>query len=184
MHDALDLDALVVNVRVGDHRAFASLYDALAPRVFGVVARIVRDPAMSEEVTQEVFVELWRKASRYDPTRASVTGWATMIARRRAIDRVRAEQSRRDAADAAAAVPDDPEPVPLSVIDRDEAARVRAALAALPDGQRDVIRLAFLDGRTHQDIAEALEIPLGTVKGRVRLGLARLRAGLETTDER
>ena len=87
---------MMSQVVTGDERAFAGLYDALAGVVYGTVKRVLRDPAMSEEVTQEVFVELWRTAARFDPARASVSTWAVTIARRRAIDRVRSEQSQRD----------------------------------------------------------------------------------------
>ncbi len=179
VHDVSDLSALVARVRQGDHAAFGSLYDELAPRVFGVVRRVVRDPAMSEEVTQEVFAEMWSSVNRYDETRASVAGWVTMIARRRAIDRVRAEQSRRNRADQLAQESPVAEPAAESIVtDRDEATRVHAAMATLPDDQREVVRLAFLEGMTHSDIADSLGVPLGTVKGRVRLALKRLRVGL------
>ena len=90
-----DLDALMERVRGGDRAAFADLYDALAPVVFGIVRRVLRDPAMSEEVTQEVFVELWRTAPRYDRSQATVRTWAATMARRRAVDRIRHEESLR-----------------------------------------------------------------------------------------
>lgn len=181
--DRRELSVLIAQVGRGDHAAFGALYDELAPRVYGVVKRVVRDPAMSEEVTQEVFTEIWTTATRFDETRASVAGWVTMIARRRSIDRVRSEQSRRNRDDAAGGEASSAEAAAESVTesivaDRDEAVRVHAAMAALPADQRDVIRLAFLDGMTHVDIAESLGIPLGTVKGRVRLALKRLRVGL------
>jgi len=185
VHDVPDLSALVASIRQGDHSAFGSLYDELAPRVFGVVKRVVRDPAMSEEVTQEVFAEIWSNVNRYDEERASVAGWVMMIARRRAIDRVRAEQSRRNRTEALANESTVPDDVPESIVtDRDEAVRIHAAMAMLPADQREVIELAFIAGRTHQDIADSLGVPLGTVKGRVRLALKRLRVGLETTDGR
>ncbi len=176
---APDLPALLERVRLGDHSAFSLLYDAVAPAVFSTVQRVVRDPAMSEEVTQEVFVELWNSASRFDGGRASVTTWAVTIARRRAVDRVRREQSQRNRiealswqrADGSAAVDDD-------VVSTIEAQEVNRALAELPDDQRTVIELAFLDGLSHSVIAEQLGVPLGTVKGRVRGGLQRLNGRL------
>jgi RNA polymerase sigma-70 factor (ECF subfamily) len=170
-----DLVSLMQLVQAGDEAAFASLYDELAGAVFGTVKRVLRDPAMSEEVTQEVFVELWRTAARFDPERASVSTWAITIARRRAVDRVRREQSQRDRIErsgnlrpAEVDMPDD------AVVSSIESERVNRALAELPDDQRIVIEMAFIHGDSHGDIAERLDLPLGTVKGRVRLGLKKL----------
>jgi RNA polymerase sigma-70 factor, ECF subfamily len=130
---------------------------------------------MSEEVTQEVFVELWRTADRFDPQRASVSTWAITMARRRAVDRVRREQSQRDRIERSAAqrLPQ-VDSVDDSVIASIDAERVARAVADLPDDQRVVIEMAFLDGDSHGDIAARLDLPLGTVKGRVRLGLKKL----------
>ena len=172
---------LMERVQQGDDSAFAALYDLLAPAVFGSIKRVLRDPAMSEEVTQEVFVELWRTAARFDPQRASVATWVVTLARRRAVDRVRREQSQRDRIERAghhrpdaAAEPDD------MVITSLDTERVQRALADLPDDQRRVIEMAFIDGDSHATIAELLDIPLGTVKGRVRGGLKRLSGRLGT----
>ena len=171
---------LISQTGCGDQRAFAALYDALASRVFGVITRVLRDPAMSEEVAQEVFVEIWTQAPRFDAGRASVAGWATMIARRRAIDRVRSEQSHRNRMDQASNEPVGDVERPDEIVPLlDESARIRVALDELPPDQREVIALAFLDGCTHHDIAARLDLPLGTVKSRVRLGLRRMRAELE-----
>lgn len=176
---APDLATLIERVRLGDESAFAALYDALSSTVYGVVRRVLRDPAMSAEVTQEVFVELWQTAPRYDGSRASATGWATTIARRRAIDRVRREQSQRDRIEALGGrrpdLSDDVADVATGSVERQ---RLRDALAELPVEQRTVIELAFLEGLPHGDVAEVLGLPLGTVKGRIRLGLARLRGRL------
>jgi RNA polymerase sigma-70 factor, ECF subfamily len=170
-----DLVSLMHLVQAGDDDAFAGLYDELSGVVFGTVKRVLRDPAMSEEVTQEVFVELWRTAARFDPERASVSTWAITIARRRAVDRVRREQSQRDRIERSAtqrpSQNDAPDDVVVASI---EAERVTRALAELPDEQRVVIEMAFLHGDSHGDIAEHLGVPLGTVKGRVRLGLKKL----------
>ncbi len=170
-----DLVSLMLRVQSGDETAFAALYDELAGAVFGTVKRVLRDPAMSEEVTQEVFIELWRTAVRFDPQRASVSTWAITIARRRAVDRVRREQSQRDRIERSRNLrppqvdsPDD------AVVASMEAERVNRALAELPDDQRVVIEMAFLHGDSHGDIADRLGLPLGTVKGRVRLGLKKL----------
>jgi RNA polymerase sigma-70 factor (ECF subfamily) len=170
-----DLVSLMQRVQEGDDAAFASLYDHLAGAVFGTVKRVLRDPAMSEEVTQEVFVELWRTASRFDPERGGVSTWAITLARRRAVDRVRREQSQRDRLERSAAErPGEPDLADDTVVASIEAERVSRAVAELPDEQRVVIEMAFLDGDSHGDIAARLDLPLGTVKGRVRLGLKKL----------
>jgi RNA polymerase sigma-70 factor (ECF subfamily) len=170
-----DLMSLMQLVQAGDDVAFATLYDQLAGAVFGTVKRVLRDPAMSEEVTQEVFVELWRTAARFDPERASVSTWAITIARRRAVDRVRREQSQRDRIERSATqrppVEDAPDDAVVASL---ESERVSRALAELPEEQRIVIQMAFIDGDSHGEIAERLDLPLGTVKGRVRLGLKKL----------
>ncbi len=162
-------------VQAGDEAAFAALYDDLSGVVFGTVKRILRDPAMSEEVTQEVFVEFWRTAARFDPERASVSTWVVTLARRRAVDRVRREQSQRDRIERSAGQrSDDVELTDDTVVSSIESERVSRAVAELPDEQRVVIEMAFIDGDSHGVIAERLGLPLGTVKGRVRLGLKRL----------
>ena len=172
-----DPTALMERVQHGDRAAFSDLYDALAPQVFGTIKRVLRDPAMSEEVTQEVFVEIWTTAARFDASRAKVSTWAITMARRRAVDRVRREQSQRDRlADLQQQptdTPDQPDAVVASTLD---SAAVSTALEQLPDDQREVIQLAFIDGLAHGAIAEQLGLPLGTVKGRVRGGLKRLRS--------
>ncbi|WP_040495871.1 sigma-70 family RNA polymerase sigma factor [Ilumatobacter nonamiensis] len=180
MASKLELSALVDRVVEGDREAFASIYDELAPMVFGVVKRVLRDPAMSEEVTQEVFVEIWSSIAKFDPDRASLSTWTVTIARRRAVDRVRREQSQRNRIEALAAQDDRNEEVGVDdeVVATAEAQRVRLAVAGLPDDQREVIQLAFIDGCAHGAIADRLNLPLGTVKGRVRGGLRRLRAEL------
>jgi RNA polymerase sigma-70 factor (ECF subfamily) len=180
MASKLELSALVRRVVEGDREAFASIYDALAPTLFGVVKRVLRDPAMSEEVTQEVFLEIWSSIGSFDPERASLSTWAVTIARRRAVDRVRREQSQRNRIEAFGARRVDRESdVDDAVVATDDARRVRLAISSLPDDQREVIRMAFLDGCTHGAIADRLGIPLGTVKGRVRGGLRRLRTHLD-----
>ena len=164
----------------GDETAFAELYDEIAATVYGIVLRVVRDPAQSEEVTQEVFVELWRRAARFDSARGGVRGWAVTIAHRRAVDRVRSEQSwrdrqRRDAAVQAGAA-DSPSDVVIDSFDRD---RARLALTELSDTQRHALELVYFDGLTHVEVAEHLGVPLGTAKTRIRDGLIRLRSLME-----
>lgn len=173
---SVDPSELLERVQRGDRGAFNDLYDALAPMVFGAVKRVLRDPAMSEEVAQEVFVEIWKTADRFDSTRASASTWAITMARRRAVDRVRHEQSQRNRIESLRQQPadsvSDPAAMVVSSLDTE---RVERALAQLPDDQREVITLAFLEGLAHGAIAEQLGLPLGTVKGRARGGLKRLR---------
>ena len=171
-----DLTTYIARVADGDQAAFASLYDVLAPTVFGVVRRVLRDPSQAEEVTQEIFVEIWKQAARFDAERGSVRTWAVTIAHRRAVDRVRSEQSHRDRQTRSArrrsrctATPED------DAIDADDRTRARAAMATLPDAQREALELAFYDGLTHVQIADHLGVALGTVKTRIRDGLIRLR---------
>lgn len=168
----------MVAVAAGDQVAFARLYDELSSTVFGVVRRVVRDPAQAEEVTQEVFVEIWRQAGRFDGTRANPRTWAVMIAHRRAVDRVRSEQAHRDRHEKLAVVePASAGPDEVAV-ERTERDRAREALETLSGVQREAIELAFYDGLTHVEIAERLDVALGTVKTRIRDGLLRLRGAL------
>ena len=171
-----DLEALLVAAARGDTRAFGRLYDLVSPAVWRVVKRVVRDPRLAEDVTQEVFVQLWQKASRFDPTRGSARAFTLTVAHRRAVDAVRKEQTHRDATERAgrteAAAAPDTARVALSRIDRNS---VRAALASLTDPQRRCIELAYFGGLSQSQIASTLDIPLGTVKTRVREGLIRLR---------
>ena len=160
----------------GDQAAFAELYDVLAPLVHGVVLKVVRDPAMAEEVTQEVFVELWRLAARFDGSKGSARSFAATLAHRRAIDRVRSEQSSRDRQrrDAASA-PREHNSVADEVETSLDRARVRRALATLSDLQREAVELAYFGGHTYREVAVLLEVAEGTVKSRIRDGMIRLR---------
>jgi RNA polymerase sigma-70 factor (ECF subfamily) len=168
--------ALLRRAGRGDQTAFAELYDELAPMVHGVVRKVVRDPAMSEEVTQEVFVELWRLAARFDGTKGSARSWAATLAHRRAIDRVRSEQASRDRQDRDAA---QTTPAHDSVAAEVEAsldqARVRRALANLSELQLEAVELAYFGGHTYREVAVLLGVAEGTVKSRIRDGLIRLR---------
>lgn len=174
-----EMTALMIRVMAGDEQAFASLYDALAPMVYGVTNKVLRNPAQAEEVAQEVFIELWRTARRFDPHRAAVTTWAAVIAHRRAVDRVRSESSRerRDERDSLAA-PATASDVATEVIDGIDRRRVGRALGELTSAQRNAVELAFYGGHTHAEIAGLLDVPLGTVKTRIRDGLIRLRDAL------
>ena len=167
----------------GDAAAFAVLYDRLAPAVYGLVRKVLRDPAMSEEVAQEVLLELWRKAARFDPAEGGVASWAMTVAHRRAVDRVRSEQARgaRDerAGRLGAARPADV--VAEGTEARLEAEQVRRALGDLTDLQRQAIELAYYGGHTYPEVAALLGAPLGTVKTRIRDGLVRLRDAMGVT---
>ncbi|HEX5200849.1 MAG TPA: sigma-70 family RNA polymerase sigma factor [Actinoplanes sp.] len=161
----------------GDEKAFARLYDLVAPRVYGLIRRVLRDPAQSEEVAQEVLVEVWRTAARFDPARGSATSWICTIAHRRAVDRVRAEQSAAERlAFVGRAQVDIPyDSVADEVSGRLERQQVRRCLSDLTELQRQAVTLAYYQGHTYPQVAELLGAPLPTVKTRMRDGLIRLR---------
>jgi RNA polymerase sigma-70 factor (ECF subfamily) len=177
--DNARLSAQIDRVANGDQAAFAALYDELAPLVFGIVKRVVRDGAHAEEVTQEVFVDLWRLAARFDAGRGNVKTWAATIAHRRAVDRVRSEQSHRnrERIDAVAAPTPTSGPDELAV-DGDSRQRAVSALGQLSAPQREALELAYYGGLTHVEVADRLGIALGTAKTRIRDGLLRLRSVL------
>jgi len=171
------LDDLVMRVARGDTAAFEAVYDRLADVVFGVIRRVLRDPAQSEEVAQEVLVEVWRSAARFDPARGSATSWICTIAHRRAVDRVRSEQAASErltyVGRAQVDVPYDA--VADEVSGRLERQQVRRCLHDLTDLQREAVTLAYYQGHTYPQVAELLGAPLPTVKTRMRDGLIRLR---------
>lgn len=160
----------------GDQAAFSELYDALAPLLHGVVLKVVRDPAQSEEVTQEAFIELWRLAPRYDSSRGSVRSWASTIAHRRAIDRVRSEQSGRDRTERDAQTrPIQSNDVAEQVVANIDGTRVRKALERLTEIQRQAVELAYFGGHSYREVALLLDVAEGTIKTRIRDGMIRLR---------
>jgi RNA polymerase sigma-70 factor, ECF subfamily len=160
----------------GDQAAFSGLYDQLSPLVHGVVLKVVRDPAQAEEVAQEVFVELWRLAARFDGSKGSARTWAATLAHRRAIDRVRSEQSNRmrQDRDANQAVREH-DVVAAEVESSMDQVRVRRALLQLSDLQREAVELAYFGGHTYKEVAVLLGVAEGTVKSRIRDGMIRLR---------
>ncbi|MFF4171089.1 ECF RNA polymerase sigma factor SigK [Streptomyces sp. NPDC001744] len=174
---APELPEVMRRVAQGDKEAFSVLYDALAPTVFGIVLRIVRDPAQSEEVAQEVMIDLWRRAARYRSDAGPVTAWAATIAHRRAVDRVRSAQAATDR-EHARAVRDHHTPyddVAEQVETRLESEQVRRCLRGLTELQRQAVTLAYYRGLTYREVAETLRAPLPTIKTRMRDGLVRLR---------
>jgi len=162
---------LMRRVAGGDREAFAALYDRLAPRVFGLALHLLRNRGDAEDVLQETFLRVWGRAATFDPRKCPPEGWVLMIARCRAVDRLRRRQPTAD--DPAEPAAEEP---PGRELERAEVAgRVAAALAGLPAEQAEAIRLAFFGGLTHEQVARALAVPLGTVKTRIRLGMIRLR---------
>jgi RNA polymerase sigma-70 factor, ECF subfamily len=171
------LEVLLGYVARGNQDAFSELYDRVSSQVFGVVRRVLRDPAQSEEVMQEVLVEVWRSASRFDPERGSATTWMLTIAHRRAVDRVRASQAAMDRDERAGRSAHRPafDEVVEQVETRLEHEQVRQALSVLTDLQREAVTLAYYGGYSYREVSELLDVPLGTVKTRLRDGLIRLR---------
>jgi RNA polymerase sigma-70 factor (ECF subfamily) len=173
--DERDDAELVQLVAAGHTDALRVLYERYGSIVFGMAQRVLGDRQLAEECTQDVFVALWQSAAKYDPRRAQVSTWLVGIAKYRAIDLVRRRAARP--ADPYAEIwqgdesPDSAELVAAG----DEAQRVAAAVAELPPPQREALLLAYFDGLSHSEIAERLAVPLGTVKGRIRLALDRLR---------
>lgn len=178
-HDGVDVDLLVGKVARGDAQAFDQLYDELSASVYGLARRVVRDPARAEDVTQEVFLEVWRKAARFDRALGKGKTWVMTIAHRRAVDAVRRNEAakRSDQQGAPDEVSHD-EPAD-AVIAAEEHGAVRECLDTLTDLQLESVRLAYFNGYTYNEVATLLEKPLPTIKTRMRDGLIRLRDCLE-----
>ncbi len=175
-------ESLVKAIALGDAEAFRMLYQRLTPSVMGIALRIIRNVAHAEEVTQEVMLQVWRTAPTYDPVRAKPRTWILTMAHSRAADRIRSAEAAalRDQRHHQGAVPDYDvvvEQVEAS-LDRE---RVRHAMASLTELQREVLELAYYRGYTHHQVAQVLDIPLGTAKTRIRDGLIRLRDTLGAT---
>jgi RNA polymerase sigma-70 factor (ECF subfamily) len=177
------LNRLLLEAAAGDRAAFTELYDGTASLVFGIALRVVRDRTLAEDVAQEIYVELWRTAARFDPERGTAKAWITTMAHRRAVDQVRREQSQRDRRDRAAALAEPASAdVATEVEDALDRVDVRSALADLTELQREAVELAYYGGLTYREVAERLGAPLGTVKTRMRDGLIRLGRALGVPD--
>jgi RNA polymerase sigma-70 factor (ECF subfamily) len=174
---------LLLRVADGDQAAFARLYDMLSPRAFGLILRVLVDRSQSEEVLQEVFLEIWQSAARFAPNKGQGRSWVLTIAHRRAVDRVRSAQASTDR-DVRAGFRDldvAHDGVAEEVELRIEGQRVSEALATLPDPQREAITLAYFGGYSQSEIAALVGAPLGTIKTRMRDGLSRLRVEMGVT---
>jgi RNA polymerase sigma-70 factor (ECF subfamily) len=169
--------AAMARVAARDPRGLEALYDRYATPVHSLALRILRDAAEAEDVTQEVFAQAWAQATRFDAARGAVGAWLMVIARSRALDRVRRRRPGRvaDGDAALAAIPDPAPSVELMTASAEQAAAARDALAALPADQRAAVELAYYDGLTQAEIAARTATPLGTVKTRIRTGLQRIR---------
>jgi RNA polymerase sigma-70 factor (ECF subfamily) len=180
---------LLQRIVARDERALAELYDRHSRIVFAVIRRILRTTADAEDVLQETFVRVWSRADTYDPQLGSPATWLVRIARNRSVDRLRAQRARAgvDAPMPGGSAPDVmPTPVAAAsdrpdvwIQDAAAAAAIRGALARLPEAQRVLIEAAFFEGYTHQELATRFDVPLGTIKTRIRSGLITLRSHLE-----
>jgi len=170
-------ETLLAQIAGGDQAAFGALYDEISPRVFGLIRRLLVDHAQSEEVTQEVFLEIWQNASRYEPSKGGASTWILTMAHRRAIDRIRSSQSGRDR-DVKIGIRDyvsDYDNVADTVETTIEHERVKEAMSQLTELQRQAVTLAYYGGFSHSEVAAMLSVPIGTVKTRLRDGMIRLR---------
>jgi RNA polymerase sigma-70 factor, ECF subfamily len=164
--------ALVTAIRSGDQGAMATLYDRYSPIVYSVALRVLQDTGAAEDVLQDIFMQLWRNPGAFDASRGKMGAWLAVIARHRAIDRLRRRRPENDIEDVVVSV----EPDLATEADRSRSLdRIRAALRTMPPPQRSALEMAYFEGLTHVEIAEKTGEPLGTIKTRIRTGLLSLR---------
>jgi RNA polymerase sigma-70 factor (ECF subfamily) len=175
------LTAALARVAGGDRAALRLVYQDTSAKLFGVLVRILNDKSEAEDVLQDVYVTVWRKAASFDAGKASPITWLVAIARNRAIDRLRASATSRrmEPIEAAEAVRDDAPPAAELVERAQQSARLATCLGELEERQSTAIRAAFMDGNTYEELAQRMRVPLGTMKSWIRRGLLKLRACLE-----
>lgn len=178
-----ELDPLLLRVAKGDDGAFAELYDVVAPTVFGLARRVIRQAEQAEEVAQEVLLEVWQQAPKFDPNRGTGFAWVMTMTHRRAVDRVRSAQSAtdREIKDGQRSLVREHDEVSEAVEARLDAEAVHRCVGALTQLQRQSVTLAYFGGFTYPEVAAKLGTPLGTIKTRMRDGLIRLRDCLGVT---
>lgn len=181
--ESIELAALLERCGRCDQQAFAELYDRTCARVYGLALRVLHDPGYAEETTQEVYLQIWRTAANFDPAKGSAVSWLMTVAHRRAVDRVRTEQSHahREVVYGAGHMGCEFDEITEEVGRRLDRQAVRAGLATLTETQREAISLAYFGGRTYAEVAEHLGVALPTVKSRIRDGLTRLKKSLGVT---
>jgi RNA polymerase sigma-70 factor (ECF subfamily) len=175
------LEALLAQVALGNREAFGQLYRGTANRLFGICVRVLNQRAEAEDALQDVYTAIWRKAAQFDPAKASALSWLAMIARNKAIDRLRAlpMQQGRDSVELAAQVVDPAASPPQQVQTATERAQLEHCLERLEPKRRSLIRAAFFDGLTYEELAHKIEAPLGSIKSWIRRGLLQLRECLD-----
>ena len=175
--DELTPESLLERVSNGDRNAFSALYERFSPRVFGLTNRILRDASQAEEVAQEIFLEIWQRASRFDRARGTATSWIMTLTHGRSVDRVRQSQASRtrDLKSAVGSFDRDVDSVADTVVEHSDASEVRECLETLTPLQRESITLAYFGGHTQREVGEMLGAALPTIKTRMRDGLIRLR---------
>jgi RNA polymerase sigma factor (sigma-70 family) len=180
------LRAAMLRLADGDKTALEEIYRATRVKLFGICLRILGDRKEAEDALQDVYINLWQKADRYDPARASPIAWLAAFARNRAIDRLRTGKVRGGAVPVEEAAPlaDEAPLADVLLVDRERTAQIHTCLGALDERTRTQIRAAFFEGQTYAQLAEAADVPLGTMKSWIRRGLIRLRACLEASELR
>ncbi len=174
----------MARLAAGDQTALEEIYRATRVKLFGICLRILGDRKEAEDALQDVYVNLWQRADRYDPARASPIAWLAAFARNRAIDRLRTGKVRGGSVpvEEAAPLPDESPLADALLVDAEQRAQIHKCLGALDDRTQGHIRAAFFEGMTYAQLAEAADVPLGTMKSWIRRGLQRLRACLEASE--